>query len=67
MKTEYLSSTQIDRLDHSRLEFLTSTEGANIRFMRDGRLTFARVPIEDLNRALFRHRQPESVQGHRWR
>lgn len=63
MKTEYLSNAQMDRMDQSRLELLPSNEGANIRFMKDGRVTFARIPVEDMNRALFRQRQPEQAES----
>jgi hypothetical protein len=63
MKTEYLSNAQMERMDKTRLELLPSNEGATIRFMKNGRVTFARVPAEDVNRALFRQRQPEQAQS----
>ena len=62
MKTEYLSSDQVARLKADRVEVLSSPEGATHRFMRDGRLTFARIPIEDVSRALFRQRQSLSTE-----
>jgi hypothetical protein len=60
VKTEYLSSAQMERLDHSRLAVvLPSDHQATIRFMRDGKLTFARVSVEDVQAALFHRRSVE--------
>lgn len=62
MKTEYLSSAQLNRLDCSVR--IVKPEDANIRFMAGGKLVFGYVKPHKLQAALFRQRQTETSQAH---